>query len=136
MRLLLKWVAGVVALYATVYAGSFVFPKVLPGQLGVADIPSSFLVVVVLALANTFVRPLAHFLSAPLNCMTFGLMRFVVNALLFWGVAALALGLKVSGFLPALFGSLVYSALGGALDHLVIEPMTEKKKSSKKSDKR
>jgi putative membrane protein len=136
MRLLVKWVVGVAALYATVYAGHFLFAT---KDLRISsDILSSFLTVAALAVVNTFIRPIATFLTMPLNCLTLGLMRFVINAVLFWFVGAMVPGgLEVKGPLPALFGSIVYSAITGTLDHLVVDPLTKNngKNKPKKASK-
>ena len=126
MRLIVKWVVGVAALYATVYLGQILL-HFSPKELGIrSDVLGSFVTVAVLAIVNTFIRPIAHLLTLPLNCLTLGLMRFVINALLFWFVGQLIPGgLAVKGILPALFGSVVYSMITGLLDHLVIEPLTQ-----------
>ena len=70
-------------------------------------------------LVNAFVGPLLRLLAAPLNCLTMGLMRFVVNALLFWIAGSVGLGLSVQGFLPALYGSIALSSISGVLDLLI-----------------
>jgi putative membrane protein len=136
MRLLVKWVVGVVALYATVYAGQFLFSR---KDLGMDnDLLMSFATVAGLAIVNTFIRPIAQFIAMPLNCLTLGLMRFVINAVLFWFVGEIVPGgLEVKGPLPALFGSVVYSAITGTLDHLVVDPLTKNKPKpkSKKENK-
>jgi putative membrane protein len=135
MRLLVKWIVGVLALYATVYAGQFLFSQ---KELGMSsEILSSFITVAALAIVNTFIRPIAQFIAMPLNCLTLGLMRFVINAILFWAVGEMIPGgLEVKGILPALFGSVVYSAITGTLDHLVVDPLTKNKPKPKtKKDK-
>ena len=60
-----------------------------------------------LGILNTFVRPLLMLVSLPVLILTLGLFTFVINALLFWFVGHLGLGLVVDGFWPALFGSIV-----------------------------
>ena len=75
--------------------------------------------IAVVTLVNAFVGPLLRLLAAPLNCLTMGLMRFVVNALLFWIAGSVGLGLSVQGFLPALYGSIALSSISGVLDLLI-----------------
>ena len=52
----------------------------------------------------------------PVTVVTVGLFLFVINALMFWAAAGMLDGFHVNGFMAALLGSLIYSALG-----LVIE---------------
>jgi putative membrane protein len=68
---------------------------------------------------NAFVRPVVRLMTAPLNCLTLGLFSFVVNALMFWLVGLLDIGLTVKGIVPALFGSIVMSLVGGVLNTFV-----------------
>ena len=82
--------------------------------------------IVALTLVNTFIRPLVSLLALPLNCLTLGLMRFVINALMFWLVGQAGLGLKVDGFAPALFGSIVLSCVSGILDQFITEQVGKK----------
>jgi putative membrane protein len=43
----------------------------------------------------------------------------VINALMFWAASGLISGFHVNGFWAALLGSLIYSALGLAIDALL-----------------
>ena len=111
MRLLLRWVIGAAALFLTVLAG-----QQLGLKLALRDVPSAFLVVLVLTLVNALVRPLVALATMPLNCLTLGLFGFVVNALMFWLVGELEIGLRVGDFWAALFGSAVLSVISGILN--------------------
>lgn len=120
MQLLLRWVVTTVALYATVWILSL---------FGLARIDQApwyawFIAVVIMAGVNSLIRPIARLLTAPLNCLTFGLIGVVVNALLFLLIPWLAeqVGFPVFkiGFLGALIGSIVVEAIGGALSSLVV----------------
>jgi putative membrane protein len=123
MTWIVRWIVGAVALYLTVASWSFVQPLApfLGGKKGLfLDGPiGAFFSIAVITLVNAFVGPLLRLLAAPLNCLTLGLMRFVVNALLFWIAGSLGLGLTVQGFLPALYGSIALSTLSGVLDLLI-----------------
>ena len=55
-------------------------------------------------------------LTLPVTVVTVGLFLFVINALLFWAAASVLDGLQVRGFGAALWGSLLYSALGLLID--------------------
>ncbi len=117
MRLLLRWIIGAVSLYLTVMAaqGLQISGLALKGPV------AAFIAIAVLTLVNAFVRPILGLLAAPINCMTLGLFSFVLNALMFWLVGALDLGLVVKGFIPALFGSVVLSLISGFLNMFVVE---------------
>jgi putative membrane protein len=72
---------------------------------------AAFVAALVLGLVNALVRPVMLFLTFPITIVTFGLFLFVVNALVLWMVGSLSPGMKVSGFGPALLGSLLLSLL-------------------------
>ena len=123
MTWIVRWIVGAVALYLTVFSWHYVQPiaPFLGGKRGLMlDGPvGAFFSIAVVTLVNAFVGPILRLLAAPLNCLTLGLMRFVVNALLFWIAGTLGLGLLVQGFLPALYGSIALSTISGVLDLLI-----------------
>lgn len=71
----------------------------------------AFLGAIMLGLVNAIVRPVMIVLTLPLTVLSFGLFLLVVNALMLRLVAALVPGIRVEGFAPALFGSLVLTLL-------------------------
>ncbi|WP_395090314.1 phage holin family protein [Armatimonas sp.] len=123
MNWIVRWIVGAVALYLTVFSWSYVQPLApfLGGKRGLVleGAVGAFFAIAVVTLVNAFVGPLLRLLAAPLNCLTMGLMRFVVNALLFWIAGSVGLGLSVQGFLPALYGSIALSSISGVLDLLI-----------------
>ena len=110
MNLLLRWLAAALALLLVAY----LFPGIAVASFGVAVVAA-----LMLGLVNAFVRPVVKMLTLPLTCLTLGLFSLVVNALLFWGVAAFVDGFAVEGALTALLGSVVYSLATAAANHLV-----------------
>jgi len=117
MRILLRWVAGAVALYATVYLAQYFSIK-----LGIKGFVSALIVVAVLALVNAVIRPIVSLLTLPLNCLTVGLFGFVVNAAMFGLVGWLLPDyLRVGDFWAALFGSVVMSIISGLLNSFIPE---------------
>lgn len=117
LKLLIRWAVGAAALYLTVLAG-----KALGIQLGLKDVGSAFIAVLALTLVNALIRPIVKLLTLPLNCLTFGLFSFVVNALMFWLVGQLGVGLYVGpGIVPPLFGSVVMSLIGGVLNTFIAD---------------
>ena len=107
MKLILRWLllAAALLLVAHLYPG-----------VSVASFGAAMVAALVLGLLNTLVRPLLVLLTLPVTLVTLGLFLFVINALMFWAAAGVLDGFHVNGFMAALLGSLIYSALG-----LVIE---------------
>ncbi|WP_037601576.1 phage holin family protein [Streptacidiphilus rugosus] len=81
------------------------------------------LVALVFGVVNFFVKPLVKLFSLPLFILTLGLITFVINALMLWltswASGKMHLDFHVSGFVPALLGSLIISIVAWAL-HLVV----------------
>jgi putative membrane protein len=120
MQLLLRWLITAGALYATVWVLKLI------DQASIKEGPwyGWFFAVIIMALVNALIRPVARLLTAPLNCLTFGLMGVVVNAVMFWLVPVLAdaAGMPVFSVtvLGALLGSLLVGAIGGLLNQILI----------------
>lgn len=106
MNFILRMVSGLIAVWATIHIG-----KLIGIGLDWKGAWRGLLFVIVLAVVNAVIRPVVKLLSMPLNCLTFGLFAFVINALLFWATAAVTGFIEVKGFWAALFGSLVLSVL-------------------------
>ena len=114
MNLIIRWLVNVVAVWLTVQLG-----QVLGLGLKWQGFWSATVFVLVLAIVNALIRPIAQLLAMPLTCLTFGLFAFVVNALLFWGTARITHGIEVPTFWAALFGSVVLSLLSGIINRSV-----------------
>ncbi|HEY3297028.1 MAG TPA: phage holin family protein [Armatimonadota bacterium] len=111
--LLIRWVVSALALYLTA-----VLAHLLGIQIILTGVWQAFLAVAILAVVNALIRPLLIVLTIPLNCLTLGLLTFVINALMFWFVGSLNLGLTVNGFLPAVFGSIVMGMISGLANQI------------------
>jgi putative membrane protein len=81
---------------------------------------SAVFAVIILALTNTFIRPVLIFLTLPLTLLTLGLFTLVINAFLFKLTSALVSGFHVEGFWSALGGALVYSILSLGLNGILL----------------
>jgi putative membrane protein len=88
------------------------------GGVQVSGFGAALIGALILGLVNAFVRPVMILLTLPLTIVTLGLFLFVVNALMFWLVAALVPGFQISGFGAALFGSLLLTVLNILIDRL------------------
>ena len=107
MKLLLKWLLSAAALLFVAY---------VYGGVQVQSFSSALIAAFVIGLFNPVLRPGLVVLTLPVTVVTVGLFLFVINALMFWAAAGVLDGFHVNGFMAALLGSLIYSALG-----LVIE---------------
>lgn len=93
MRTLLRWAISAGALYLTI----FLLQAVGLANLGTAPWYSWFIAVIIMALVNSLIRPIARLLTAPLNCLTFGIIGIIVNGLMFALVPFLAGALVPGG---------------------------------------
>jgi putative membrane protein len=94
-----QWVASVLALY--------VITKVVPG-IQATSVVSLCFVVVALAFANSFIRPIIMFFAWPINCLTFGLFGFALN-IIFFGIlgGGMIEGFRVHTPLATVIGSFI-----------------------------
>lgn len=111
LRLLLVWVVNTVALLAVAY----LMPSVRIESFGTALIAAALL-----GLANAVVRPILVILTLPVTIVTLGLFIFVINGLLFLGVAHFVAGFEVAGLWPAILASIVFSLVSWVLSSLVL----------------
>lgn len=115
-RFALRWAV----LAASIVVSAWLTGLVLPGGFVVRlkaaqDVVPLFLAAGALAVLNATLGRLVKLIALPLNCLTLGLFSLVVNAAMLIVVGSLGLGLRVEGFLPALVGSVLISAVGSAL---------------------
>ncbi|MEG4249997.1 phage holin family protein [Microcoleus sp. Pol10D4] len=110
----LTWIVAAVSLVITA--------NIVPGM-AVVSFPAAMLAAVVIGLVNAVVKPIITLLTLPLTVITLGLFLFVVNAislsLASWLAAAFNIGFVVSGFWPALVGSIVLSFVSGLIGRFV-----------------
>jgi len=67
-----------------------------------------------IGIVNAIVRPILVILTLPITINSLGLFLLVLNALLFWLVAAILPGFHIAGFGPALLGWLVMTLISWA----------------------
>jgi putative membrane protein len=102
MALIARWFLNALALMLVAYVYSGV---------QVTGITAALIAALVLGLVNALIRPVLILLTLPVTILTLGLFIFVINALMFWLVAEMVDGFKVSGFMAALLGSLMFSVI-------------------------
>ena len=93
---------------------------ILPG-VKVDGFLTAVVVAVILAVVNTFIKPLVLALTLPISILTLGLFSFVINALMVMLVAAVVPGFRVDGILWALLFSIVLSLVSSVVYMLVPE---------------
>lgn len=92
--------------------------QIIPG-VEIASFTTALIAALVLGVLNAFVKPILVILTFPITIVTLGLFIFVINAGLFLFAASFIDGFSVSGFFPALLGSLVVSVVSTATQRLL-----------------
>jgi putative membrane protein len=118
--LLIRAVLNAVGVWAAVLIvdGVDVEARTTAGRIG-----TYLLVGLIFGLVNAFIRPVAKLISLPLIVLTVGLFALVVNALMFWLVAAISGGIgvpfHVDGFWAAFWGAIVAGIVSWVLSLVV-----------------
>jgi putative membrane protein len=73
------------------------------------DLMDYLIVGLVLALANTFARPILKIISAPLIFITMGLFMIVINAIILFAVDWFVEALAITGFMGYFWGIIIIS---------------------------
>ncbi len=110
IQIILKWIA----LAGAVIAAAYIVPGIEVSSFGTA-----LIVALVFGLINIFIKPVLKILTFPINLLTLGIFGLVLNVLLFWAVSGLVAGFAISGFIPALLGSLVVSVVMWIVDRFL-----------------
>jgi putative membrane protein len=109
MRILTKLITSTLAVMIATY--------ILPG-VHVDNVWMALLVAIVLALLNTFIKPLLVLFTLPFTIFTFGLFLLVINALIILLADKLVDGFHVNGFWWALFFSAILSLITWLLESI------------------
>jgi putative membrane protein len=86
----------------------FVGAKFIPG-ISVQNYESALIAAVVLALLNTFVKPILTLFALPITILTLGLFLLVINALMVFATAYFVSGFAISSVVMGFVFSLVIS---------------------------
>ncbi len=111
MQLLYRWAIATGALFVTVW---------ILQQLGLAEVQSRSVfawaaAAVIMGLVNAVLRPIANVLTAPLNCLTFGLLGVIINGVMFALVPVFSAMGGQSVFRVNLLGAVVGGLLVGLI---------------------
>lgn len=100
----MKFIARILVIGVVV----FFLPFFMPG-IAVEGWGAALSVSVLLALVNLFIKPLIIILTLPLTILTLGLFGLVVNALMFFLVAALVPGFEIESLIYGFVAALIVS---------------------------
>jgi len=92
---------------------AYVLSMILTG-VHIADFKTAVIFALVLALLDTFIKPLLILFTIPITIITLGLFLFVINALIIIIAAKFVDGIRIDGFFWALIFSLVLSIVSSA----------------------
>lgn len=87
-----------------------VVASVVPGII-ITSLTSAIVAALVLGILNVLVKPVLVVLTLPITFLTLGLFLLVINAAIFLLAGHLVSGFSVTGWLPALVGSIVVSVM-------------------------
>jgi putative membrane protein len=90
----------------------------LPG-VHVSSFTGALVAALVLGIVNAVVRPILVLLTLPVVILTLGLFTLVINAITFYAVGHLGIGLRVHGFGTAFIGALILGIVSFVLSSLV-----------------
>ena len=113
-NLFVRWIAGAIALLILTQANIGIKAE---------NFVALVIALAALGLANAVIRPLIMFFAWPVNCMTFGLLGFAVNVLLFGIIGSgVVPGFAVTGTktipspVSALIGTVGMSVISGLIN--------------------
>jgi len=101
--LLIKWLTSAAAF--------LVLPYLISG-ISVKGVGTALLLALVWGLINVTIKPILLILTLPINLITFGIFTFIINGFLLWLLGGMIKGFEVHGFLSAVLGAIVLSAIG------------------------
>lgn len=107
---LLTWLITAISLMLTAY--------IVPGFI-IKSFGAAVVAAIVLGLVNAIVKPILVLLTLPLTIVTLGLFLFVINAITIWFAGVLTPGFDVAGFVPALLGSIVLTAVASVINFVL-----------------
>ncbi|MDO4905740.1 MAG: phage holin family protein [Lautropia sp.] len=112
MRLFLGWAINAAAI--------FFLPYILDA-VELKSFGTALLVALIIALLNTFIRPVLFILTLPINVLTLGLFTLILNGLMFWVTSRLVDGFTITGFWWAVLAALIYSIVSSLISMVLLE---------------
>lgn len=85
-----------------------------------ADTPGAIIVVaLLLGIINTFVKPVLFIVAFPFYVLSLGLLTFVVNGLILWGLGHFVQGFHIDGLWTAVKGAFVISLVSWCINMMM-----------------
>lgn len=97
--------------------------RIIPG-VSISGFWSAMILVFVLALLNTIVKPILILFTIPVTFFTLGLFLLVINAAIIMMASKLVDGFLVDGFWPALLFSLLNAAANSVINKMTEGPQS------------
>lgn len=110
--------ARVLVTWAIEMVGILALARVVPG-LVIRDVGGAVGAVVLLSLVNALVRPVLIYLTLPFTVLSFGLLTFLLNALMLVAVDRVVAGIEVRGPIAAILGGIGLAAINTVLAGLL-----------------
>lgn len=110
----MRFIIKILITAAAVYLAAWLLPGV-----SITNIKTAIIVALVLALLNTFVKPILVILTLPVTLLTLGLFLLVINVLIIKWSAHLVSGFRVDTWFSALLFSLIVSVVSSVLSTLI-----------------
>ena len=107
MKLLIRLIISALAIFAASYLLSGVH---------INNFTTAILLAIVLALLNTFLKPILVVLTIPVTIFTLGLFLLVINAIIVLVADELIGGFRIDSFLDALLFSILITIIGWVLE--------------------
>src|SRR5207247_1948840 len=99
---LIKWLLNTIALAVVL--------KIMPG-IGSDDLMTTIITSLVIGLLNAVLKPIAIFISLPLQILTLGLFTLVINGFIFYLAGLLIHGFYIKNFGTAFVSALIFSVV-------------------------
>lgn len=116
MKILLKILTSSLAIFFTAW--------ILKSGISIDNYLTAVILAIVLAILNTFLKPVLVFLTIPFTVVTFGLFLLVINAVIILIASHFVHGFKVEGFGWALLFSIIVTFINS-----ILVKLTEPKES-------
>lgn len=108
---------GLIIRWAILSFAIFLIERILPGiEVKENSWYVYFFIALILALLNTFLKPVLKFLSCPLMVLTFGLFSIIINSIIFYLTSWISneifnLNFQIKTFWDAIIGSFLLSVI-------------------------
>lgn len=109
IKLILQIIANALAIFVAV---NYIIPQYMVFTGG----PTDYLIIgLVLALVNTFIRPILKIVSAPLIFITMGLFLVILNAIILFAVDWFVEALEITSLWGYLWGSIIIALVNAVI---------------------